>query len=310
MSEVLLKIVPVAEARHTVLRLHAGDVLPDTLLVELRKRQVTGGWLRLSGVVADVELCAFSSEIEGPGGTKRISGPLQAVTLEGSLGVADGDVAVDLRVVLARETDRGLETIAGQLLRARVIGLEGSLTILAETVIPRALDKAAGIRLMRDDSIVTPVASAAASPVATPVAPHTAPDRPSAAAPPPARPSVPSAAPSAPAVPPAPASWSDAVAASNTSPPPRPTGAPGTFGRPPRRVVESEDGPYPVAGDTVEHFAFGSCEVLKSDGDRLHVRMKDGRIREIAIEMLKVTTLGPDATDGGEKQRYRLDRRV
>jgi predicted DNA-binding protein with PD1-like motif len=302
MPEVLLKIVPVAEARHTVLRLHAGDVLPDTLLIELRKRQVTGGWLRLSGVVADVELCAFSSEIEGPGGTKRIAGPLQAVTLDGSLGVADGDVAVDLRVVLARETDRGLETIAGQLLRARVVGLEGSLTILEGTVIPRALDKVAGVRLLRDDSIVAPIA---ASP-----APRVEPDRAPAAAPPPARPSVPSAAPSAPAVPPAPASWSDAVAASNTSPPPRPTGAPGTFTRPQRRVVESEDGPYPVAGDTVEHFAFGSCEVLKSDGDRLHVRMKDGRIREIAIEMLKVTTLGPDGPEGGEKQRYGLDRKV
>jgi hypothetical protein len=37
--------------------------------------------------------------------------------------------------------------------------------------------------------------------------------------------------------------------------------------------------------------------------------MKDGRIREIALEMLKVTLLGQDP-DGGDKRRYRLDRKV
>jgi hypothetical protein len=272
--------------------------LPDVLLAELRARKVTGGCVSLSGVIADVELAAFSSEIEGPGGTKRIAGPLQAVTLEGNLGITDGDVSADLRVVLARETDRGLETIGGQLLRARVLGLEGSLTLFEGAVVPRAMDKAAGVRLLRDDAIVQTVAAAQPSPTPRAAAPQPSP--------PPARPSVPVAAPSAPAVPPAPPSWSDAVAASAPTPA-RSTGAPGTFARPPTRVVESEDGPYPVAGDTVEHFAFGSCEVLKSDGDRLHVRMKDGRIREIAIEMLKVTSIGASE---GDKQRYRLDRKL
>jgi predicted DNA-binding protein with PD1-like motif len=293
-----LKIAPIPEVHHLLLRLHAGDVLPDTLLAELRKRQITGGSLRLSGVVKDVELSAFSAELEGPGGTKHIAGPIQAVVLEGNLGVADGDVCADLRVVLARETDRGLETIAGQLRRARVVGLEGSVTLFDETVVPRAKDKAAGIRLLRDDAVV----SAATLPRADV-------DRASAPAPPPARASVPAAAPSAPVVPPSPGSWSDAVAASAPSHPARP---PATLTRPPRRVEESEDGPYPVAGDTAEHFAFGSCEVLKSDGDRLHLRMKDGRIREIALEMLKVTPLGAETPDGGnsEKKRYRLDRRV
>jgi len=310
-----LKIVAVSQPQHLILRLHAGDVLPDTLLAELRARKVTGGSLSLSGVVADVELAAFSSEIEGPGGTKRITGPLHAITLEGNLGIADGDVSADLRVVLARETDRGLETIAGQLLRARVVGLEGSLIVFEGAVVPRAMDKTAGVRLLRDDAIVQTAAAPHASPPPAPPAPRTPAPPPQAsppqasppqASPPPAHPSVPAAAASAPAVPPAAPSWPDAVAASAPTPA-RSTGAPGTFARPPTRVVESEDGPYPVAGDTVEHFAFGSCEVLKSDGDRLHVRMKDGRIREIAIEMLKVTPIGPSE---GDKQRYRLDRKL
>ena len=35
--------------------------------------------------------------------------------------------------------------------------------------------------------------------------------------------------------------------------------------------------------------------MLRSDGDRLHLRVgKDGRIREIALEMLRVTRLDDD----------------
>jgi len=280
-------MVSVARTQHLVLRMQPGDNLPDTLLAALRARKATGGFVSLSGVLADVELRAYSAELEGPGGTKRLTGAAEAIVLEGSFGVANGDVALDLRVVVARETDRGLETLGGQLVRARVVGLEGSMTILDDTIIPRAVDKSAGVRLLRDDAIVTAVA------------PEGDPSQ-----------NVPPPPPSGPAIPPPSPSWSDAVAASAGGAPARPTGAPGTFAKPPRKIVESDDGPYPVAGDTVEHFAFGGCEVLKSDGDRLHVRMKDGRIREIAIEMLKVTPLGADPSGQGSSQRYRLDRKL
>jgi hypothetical protein len=64
----------------------------------------------------------------------------------------------------------------------------------------------------------------------------------------------------------------------------------------------------PERGDIVEHFAFGSCEVVRSEGDRLHLRVgKDGRIREIALEMLRVTPLG-DSESGAH--RFKLERRL
>ena len=288
-----MKIVPTPHTEQHLLRLHPGDTLPDTLLKYLRERGVTGGWLRLTGVLADVELRAFSAEIEGPGGTKRINGAVQAVVLDGSVGVADGNVVVDLRVVLARETDSGLETLAGELVRARVLGLEGSMVILTDTVVPRGLDKRAGVSLLRDEAIVVTAAPAATRPVAAqaptppapaaPVAHHAvpapAPSTPAIAATAGPRPSTPAPAPSSPALPPA---------------------------RPPRVADDTDDdGPLPQAGDLAEHFAFGACEILKSDGDRLHVRMKDGRIREIALEMLKVSALPPD----GPQKRFRLSRR-
>ena len=75
-----------------------------------------------------------------------------------------------------------------------------------------------------------------------------------------------------------------------------------------RHRADTDDGPFPDHGDLVDHFAFGSCEVLKGDGDRIHVKVgKDGRIREIALEMLKVTLKSePDE----RPRRFRLERKL
>ena len=63
----------------------------------------------------------------------------------------------------------------------------------------------------------------------------------------------------------------------------------------------------PEAGDVVEHFAFGQSEVIKSDGERLHLRIgKDGRVKEIALEMLKVSPL----ESNGPQRRFKLDRKM
>ncbi|MFO0642952.1 MAG: hypothetical protein U0183_27245 [Polyangiaceae bacterium] len=78
--------------------------------------------------------------------------------------------------------------------------------------------------------------------------------------------------------------------------------------RPARARLDEVDAVFPDAGDRVEHFAFGACEVVQSDGDRLHVRLgKDGRIKELALAMLKVSEL-PD--DGAPGRRFKLERRT
>jgi hypothetical protein len=60
----------------------------------------------------------------------------------------------------------------------------------------------------------------------------------------------------------------------------------------------------------VDHFAFGRCDVLKSDGERLHLKVhKDGRIREIALEMLRVTPL-EEGEEGSDKRRFKLERKL
>jgi hypothetical protein len=75
------------------------------------------------------------------------------------------------------------------------------------------------------------------------------------------------------------------------------------------RDAEPEDAPsaMPGAGDVVQHFAFGLCEVLMGDEDTLKIRDMHGRgrIREIRLEMLKVS--GPTAREG--KRMFKLERR-
>ena len=273
---------PSAASRHLVLRASSGETIPDALSAKLREERVSCGWLRASGVLTDVELRAFDGELGTLGSTRRIAGPVQVLSLEGAIGLSGGEPSFSLRALLARETDRGLETLAGEIAVARTVALEVIVTALDDLALERALDPAAGVWLLG-----SPSASQGYRPAAA---------RPAPPAPPPA--------------------WSSALAASDhvESEPRGRTAATASASTsmplPPRlaRPGVDLDAPTPEAGDSVDHFAFGHADVVKSDGERLHLRVhKDGRIREIALQMLRVTRL-PDGDDG--KHKFRLERRL
>jgi predicted DNA-binding protein with PD1-like motif len=263
------------------LRVSSGEPLPDALVAKLREERVSCGWLRASGVVVDVELRAFDPERNSLGSPRRFAGPVHLVSLEGAIGLVDGEPTVSLRALLARETDRGLETLAGEIAGARTIALEALVTVLDDVTVERTLDEGSGLWLFGGPP-------AAGSPRPAP----------------------------APARAPAPSAWSAAVEASEEAEaeapaPPRDRAAarpsPAQVPQRPARPTLDLDSPVPEAGDRVDHFAFGRCDVLKSDGDRLHLRVhKDGRIREIALEMLRVTR--EEDSDG--KRRFKLERRI
>lgn len=279
-------------SRHILMRLGEAK-LPDAILGHLRDEVVLAGWMRGSAVLENVRLRSPGSEI------RTLSGRLHAVTLEGSIGLASGDVTCGLRAVLCRETDSGLETIAGEIVEAKVLALEAVITAFDELTATRHAGPN-GVWLLEaidkpETSRPTPAAVPAAAPVAAP-----------APAPPPA------AAPSAPAVPTAPASDPTLPKTPPAAPKPSPSPTFSAAALPPRPVKPidlEEEQIYPDAGDVVEHFAFGRCEVIKSDGDRLHLRLgKDGRIKEIALEMLKVTPLPP--AEGATGRHFKLDRKL
>jgi len=247
-------------ARHLVLQVSAGETIPDCLTPALSTEGVSCGWMRGSGVLADVALRAYDPVIGSLGTARNVEGPLQALLLEGSIGLSNGELQVSLRALLARESDFGLQTLSGEIERARAVSVEMFVT---------ALD-GMSLSLQR-----TPVdAAAGAWQSALDASSQAEPDRPSAQRS--ARAQAPRLGAAIPA-------------------------------RPPRRAADL-DTPFPEAGDAVDHFAFGRCDVLKSDGDRLHLKLhKDGRIREIALNMLRVSR----ETDGDDgRRRFKLERKL
>ena len=65
---------------------------------------------------------------------------------------------------------------------------------------------------------------------------------------------------------------------------------------------------YPDVADLVTHFHFGDCEVTSSDGERIRLRqIKDGRVREVSLAMLKIE--GPTTDPATNKRQFRLSRK-
>jgi predicted DNA-binding protein with PD1-like motif len=310
-----VKTTPSATFRHLLIRSDSGEKLPGALVEALREHAVTGGWWSGSGVVRDVEIRAFDTKKNGLGGVNKIPGPVHLLSLEGAIGNANGALSIGMRVVIARDTDSGLETLAGELTSATVVGLEALVTALDDVKVDRALDEKAGVWLVlgRGASAgVTPAKPAIAVEERKEMAEAQNPSDVAAPATASAGPVVgaPKAAESSPGA------WSQAVtggveAAKDGAPAVRApfrSGGPGSAmpARPPPRADTSHD-VLPEEGDAVEHFAFGSCDVVKSDGDRLHLKVrKDGRIKEIALEMLRVQLLESEGT----VRRFLLQRKM
>jgi len=277
-----MKTYAIEKTRHFIFRAGAGDVLPDDILRVLADQGIVCGWIRASGVLAEVELRAFDGALGSLAESRRIAGPVQALSIEGSVGFDRGEPSVGLRAVLARETDRGMEVLAGEIVAARVVAMEAYVTAFEDLAIGRALDPSAGVTLFGDASDAR-------------YRPEGGDDE---------RP--------APAAKAAPSGWSDAIEASAEAEVARPAIRSGAVGgaipaRPIRRQIGNDAAVLPEAGDVVEHFAFGRADVVKSDGDRLHLKVdKDGRIREIALEMLKVTPL----ESNGPHRRFKLERKL
>ncbi len=284
--------VSTSGARHLLFRLADPARLPEALLTVLRDEIVLAGWMSGSGVLADAQVRV------GTGAPRRIAGPAHLIMLEGSVGLAAGDVSCGLRVVIACENESGsVETVAGELVEARALAIEVHVTAFDEVVATRQLDPS-GVWLLDATSSSAPAAAPSA-----PAAPAPAP------APAPARPAAPAPSPRfSEAI-----RTSDVQAAPPAAPPAvRPSPTFSNSNAMPSRIVkpvapEEEEQAIPEPGDVVEHFAFGRCEVVKTDGDRLHVRLpKDQRVKEIALEMLRVTILEP--VDG--QKHFKLSRKL
>lgn len=255
--------------------------LPVDLSALLRDEAVACGWVSGFAVFESLELLVTSES----GRVERVQmkGPI-AGQLEGIVGMGDRDVTVSLRGVFSKRGALGVETVSGVVHSATARHGEMHIVALDDANGSLAVDPSTGFDTLRLSASGTTKGTstqrAAASDASTYASARRVDD------------SRPSAAGSQPQMSPG-----GSAAGLPLKPVARAT----------HEEEEEDDGPMPEAGDLAEHFAFGRCEVLKTDGDRLHVRLeKDQRIKEISTNMLKVTRLD----DVGGKRIFKLARKL
>lgn len=251
--------------------------LPDALIALARDEAVACGWVRGFAVLDSAEVLVTGDS----GRVERIllKGPLTA-TLDGAVGLGERDASVSLRGVFSKRGALNVETVAGVLLSGTARHGEAHLIALDDATAALIVDASTGfetLRLGNGKSGPAPAPRTTGSSSSGPL------------------PSL---------------SGAGHEGRHNPSQVTAGMSAGGSAaGLPLKRIThlktENED-PTPEAGDLVDHFAFGRCEVVKVDGDRLHVRLdKDNRIKEIALEMLRVTAV--ESENG--KPVYKLARR-
>ncbi|MFT3764949.1 MAG: hypothetical protein QM820_05440 [Minicystis sp.] len=243
------------------------------------------------------------------------------MSITGNAATMNGATTLRLSASLARETDVGLQAFGGQLVWARAFEVELHVTVLDDVSLTRVADERTGLPVLTAKAAPANTIPAAPPEVvetlraeparAEPVraeAPRAEPPR---AEPPraePARVDPPRAEPVR-AEPPRAAIPLPSPAI--PSPPPPAAPLMGSHGGPalPPKPMRPMDAPdvYPDVGDSVMHFHFGECTVVSSDGDRIRLQQeKDGRVREVALAMLKIeapTTLA----DG--RRHFKLGRK-
>jgi predicted DNA-binding protein with PD1-like motif len=270
----------VTEARRTrnlLIRLDRGEELPLALLRALGEAEARAAWVTGTGAVEAAEIVLYDQRSHDFDRTRRIDTPCGIVSLAGNAAVADGALSLRLSATLARETDLGLQLLAGQLVWARAFSIELHVVAFDDVALLRTPDERTGLPVLTAQK-------AAASPLAEP------PRASSFAEPPRASAALPRAA--------------DPHAALQYPPPSPAAEAPVLPQRPARPRDEVEF--YPEVGDAVMHFHFGECTVIGSDGDRIRLRQdKDGRVREVALSMLRIEP--PKVING--KRHFKLARK-
>jgi predicted DNA-binding protein with PD1-like motif len=261
---------------HRLVLLEKGDRWPESLVEAIEKAGLTSGTFRGSAVLRDVEVRTFDTTVAQREGGRTLEGPVEAITLEGAFGLTRGTLAITTRAVLALRDTFGERMAAGAVEAARVDGGEVLVSGFAGTDLVRTMRSDAGVWLFQLEAELAGAPRSATrddEPRATK----------SAAAPP---------------VTPTASAWAALADASEAV-----TSAPATPPRPgvaktmqPARITSAhsgDDDPIVEQGAVVEHFTFGEGDVLKSDGERVHVRFeRDGRIREFSLAVLKVTAAG------------------
>ncbi|WP_437996349.1 PPC domain-containing DNA-binding protein [Sorangium sp. So ce185] len=298
-----MNVLEARRARHLIIRLDRGEELPAALVRALDEAEARAGWIEGIGSLEKAEIALFDQASRAYAKTRVLEGPCDVVALSGSVALQQGETSLRLSATLARESGVGLQLAAGELVWARVYGLELRVTAFDDLPLARAFDDRTGLmQLVAQPTAIPAIASetprlappAQAAEPARAAPPAQVAEPPRAAAPPPAA-EPPRGAPPAPA--PEPARPVASVAEPAAVPLPQ---------RPVRPRQEEEI--YPEVGDSVTHFHFGECTVISSDGERIRLRQeRDGRVREVSLTMLRIEP--PTVDPATSRKHFRLARK-
>ena len=274
--------------RHLVLHVERGEEVPVALIRTLHDVEAKAASLTGVGIVEAIELASIDAR--GQSVIHRIDTPTLVISLAGNVAMEDGATNVHLYATLARQTELGHQTLSGHVRWARASALDLFVTVFEDLVLERLTDEQGFSAALHAQTRAT-----AGSALRVVVA-EEAPREPVIAAP---------AAPAAPVVPAKPVPGARGPEQDLKVQPTTPALAP-----PARLHKPQEDTTevYPDVGDFVSHFQFGECEVISSDGERIRLRqIKDGRVRELALAMLKVE--GPTTDPATNKRMFKLSRK-
>ncbi|WP_437644442.1 PPC domain-containing DNA-binding protein [Sorangium sp. So ce362] len=292
-----MNVLEARRARHLIIRLDRGEELPAALVRALDEAEARAGWIEGTGSLEKAEIALFDQASRTYAKTRVLEGPCDVVALSGSVALQQGETSLRLSATLARESGVGLQLAAGELVWARVYGLELRVTAFDDLPLVRAFDDRTGLMQLAAQS--TGIAATVSEPPR--MAPPAQAAEPTRTAPPAQAAEPPRAM--APEPPRAAASVAEPARAATTSvmePAPLP------LHRPVRPRQEEES--YPEVGDSVTHFHFGECTVISSDGERIRLRQeRDGRVREVSLTMLRIEPHTVDPATG--RKQFRLARK-
>lgn len=253
-----MNVLEARRTRHLIIRFDRGEELPAALLRALDEAEARSGWIAGTGSLETAELALPDHASRDLARPRRIEGPCDVVALSGNVARLDGETSLRLSATLARESDVGLQLAAGELVWARVHGLELHVTAFDDLSLTRTADDRAGQKHL-------------AAPSIPPAAPPAAPIEPNRAAP------SPSVAPAA-----------EAFSSSGAPLPQRPA-------RP--RQEEEMIYPEAGDNVTHFHFGECVVISSDGERIRLR-QDRDGRVREVSLTMLRIEVPTVDPATG------------
>lgn len=326
-------------SRRFIGRIDKGEELCGALRAFCAAQDIRSASVRASGLLGAVELVPYDRDAKGYTSPRRLRAFFELVVLQGTLALRDGEPALHVTALLARDNhDRGggIELVGGLLVAADVITCEFMVETFEDVVLERDFDPLLGVHVLANARPRIQSGEAPSEP-RTPIVERRASSAPVSNAAP-AQPTVLSAA-SAPKVTPRPPAAPAATPSRmpTKSAPLIPEGAAMSATRKVTTELSKSALQPPVSaaelswadaiarsdqmastrpevalkpGDLLEHPKFGRCEVLRVDEgeERVSVRLANGRFVELGLAVLHLEHV----RDEGSRALYKVhgNRRV